>query len=401
MKILMINKFLYIRGGAESYMFNLGRALSKIGNQVFYWGLNDQNNIVEQHDTFVTNYESLDLSFFQRLKVPFNLIYSYEARRKLACFLDKVKPDVVHIHNFNFQLSSSILDVLSERGIPIVYTAHDSQLVCPYHRLFQFNRNATCEKCVSGSFINCLKDRCFDGSVAKSLIATSESYFNHIRGAYKKIDLIISPSNFLKSLLEKKINNRIEVLPNFINPPENIAKPDNLDYVLYFGRLSKEKGISRVISAFEKLEIPLFIVGSGPESDSLVESNFVKLLGRKEGAELFELIRNARFVIQPSIWYENCPMTVIESFAVGTPVIASKHSGFKELIQDGVNGFLVDFNSSSYIDEIRRVYFIDGYTELIRQCLSAFRTKYSPDFHLSEVVKYYTNLLNDSRENNN
>lgn len=394
MKVLMINKFLYIRGGAESYMFNLGSGLSKLGHQVSYWGMYDDKNIINKNELLVRNYENENQNMLQKALIPINLIYSFEAKKKLSSFLDILQPDIVHIHNFNFQLSSSILDEISKRRIPIVYTAHDSQLVCPYHRMFQFDRNSVCDKCVTGAFLNCLKDRCFNGSVMKSFIATTESYFNHARGVYRKINLIISPSFFLKSMLEQRINQEIVVLPNFINPVEPKEKAASLDYVLYLGRLSKEKGLSRIIPVFEKLKIPLKIVGTGPEENTILTNQYIQLLGRKDGDELFNLIRQARFVIQPSIWYENCPMTVIESFSVGTPVIASNHSGFKELIQDGVNGFLIDFNSDTFGDEIRNCFYFANYKEMVEQSFLAFNNRFSPQGHLSKIERYYAKLLN-------
>lgn len=396
MKILQINKFLYPKGGSESYMFELSNALIDSGHEVEYWGMSDQKNIVKDtYDCFAENIEFSKLNGFDKFKKSLSTIYSFDNQKRVSIVLDKFKPDMVHIHNYNFQLTPSILPEIKKRGIKIVYTAHDSQLVCPYHRLYNIQRDEICTKCVDGSFLNCVKDKCFDGSLMKSTIGAIESYLYHGLDYYNKyIDVVISPSQFLASFISKQYKKKIEVVPNFINKTANtIANKE--DYVLYFGRISNEKGILEILAIFEELRIPLLLIGSGPESDKIKESEYIQYIGPKYCDELFEYITKAKYVIQPAKWYENCPMTVIESFACGTPVIAQNHSGFVDLISHSENGFLINFSSDVLKETLKQIYQLDT-LEMQRNCISTFDSRFTKEVHIPKILNIYDRLSNGS-----
>lgn len=396
MKILQINKFLYPKGGSESYMFELSNALINSGHKVEYWGMSDEKNIVEDiYDCFAENIEFSNLNGFNKVKKSLSTIYSFDNQKKISIVLDRFKPDIVHIHNYNFQLTPSILPEIKKRGVKIVYTAHDSQLVCPYHRLYNFQRDEICTKCVDGSFLNCVKDKCFDSSLMKSTIGAIESYLYHGLDYYNKyIDVVISPSQFLASFLSKQYEKKIEVVPNFIKKSTNIIQ-NKEDYILYFGRISNEKGILEILPFFEELKIPLLLIGSGPESNKIKESEYIQYIGPKYGDELFEYIVKAKYVIQPAKWYENCPMTVIESFAYGTPVIAPNHSGFVDLISDGNNGFLIDFSSDNLKDKLRQIYELNT-DKMQRNCNDTFDSRFTKEVHIPKIIDIYKRVLDES-----
>jgi glycosyltransferase involved in cell wall biosynthesis len=396
MKILQINKFLYPKGGSESYMFELSNALIDSGHEVAYWGMSDEKNIVKDtYDCFVDNIDFAKLAGLKKIQKALSTLYSFESQKKVSIVLDDFKPDIVHIHNYNFQLTPSILPEIKKRGIKIVYTAHDSQLVCPYHRLYNFQRDEICTKCVDGDFGNCIKNKCFDGSLMKSTIGTVESYLYHGLDYYNKyIDVVISPSQFLASFISKQYKKKLEVIPNFINKTANtIYNKEN--YILYFGRISNEKGIIEVLPLFEELKIPLLLIGSGPESNKIKESEYIQYIGPKYGDNLFEYISKAKYVIQPSKGYENCPMTVIESFACGTPIIAPNHSGFIDLIADKKNGFLIDFSSDNLKDKLRQIYELDTY-DMQKNCIDTFNSRFTKKVHIPKIIDIYKRLLNES-----
>ena len=396
MKILQINKFLYPKGGSESYMFELSDTLKEEGHTIEFWGMKDnRNSKKDTYNCFVKNIDFSTLGTLEKLSNSFSTIYSREAKRKIAIILDGFKPDIVHIHNFNFQLTPSILPEIKKRGIKIVYTAHDSQLVCPYHRLYNFQKDEICTKCIDGQFSNCIKEKCFDGSLMKSTIGALESYLYHGLDYYNKyIDTIISPSKFLANKINHLYDKEIEVIPNFVELPlvENIEKGD---YILYFGRVSKEKGIIEILPFFDKYKIPLKIIGTGPEVDTIINSKYIEYLGPKYGNELFPYIQKAKFVIQPSKWYENCPMTIIESFACATPVIGASHSGFLELIEHAKNGFLLDFNSHDFEEILLKS--IQSYNNSFStSSRESYENYYTKEVHIPKIIEIYKKVLNES-----
>ena len=399
MKVLQVNKFLYPQGGAETYMFQLSNALKEQGIDIEFWGMQDKENIVEDtYNSFASNISYHDQSFVNILKNTGRTIYSANNKTKIAVVLDKFQPDIVHLHNYNFQLTPSILPEIKKRGIKIIQTIHDSQMVCPYHRLYNFQKNTTCTKCVTGSFSNCIKDKCFDGSFLKSVVGAAESFYYHNLKYYEKnIDLFISPSIFLADLIKKRIKNKpFEIVPNFTDKMQNIVKSEG-NYYLYYGRISNEKGILELVDIFKDIDLQLIIIGKGDQEKEL--KNKIKnipninFLGSKKGNELFNYVANAKFVVQPSKWFENCPMTVIESFAYNTPVIAADHSGFKDLIHHQKTGFLLDFTKKNSIKEQLLKIDNKNITDLSDNIEQVYKNKLHKDIHVSKIMKIYNQIM--------
>ncbi len=400
MKVLQINKFLKPVGGSETYMFQLAKSLREKEIEVKFWGMYDEDNITHDFPNLLAeniNYSNQGAA--KKLGSLVDTIYSKKNRKKIGIVLDEYKPDIVHIHNYNFQISPSILPEIKKRNISVVQTIHDSQMVCPYHRLFNFQQNQVCIKCVEGSFFNCIKDRCFDGSLLKSMVGAAESMLYHSLGYYEKhIDTFISPSRFLAELIKKRIDKEIVVIPNFTviqKEEDTISKTE--DYYLYYGRISDEKGILELLDLFKDISLKLVIVGKGA-LDEEVENRIkglknIKFLGPKYNKELFDIVEKAKFVIQPAKGFENCPMTVIESFALSTPVIGSNHSGFNDLIKNGITGYLLDFSKTEEVKtkllEIDKVSTIQ-----IRKNIKEYYTKnLSKDVHIDKVLSVYKKLL--------
>lgn len=395
MRILQINKFLYCKGGSETYMFGLAEGLQRRGCNVHYWGMADEQNIVPDRDgLFAPSKDFQRCVGVRKIGTAFDSIYSAQNRKKIGAFLAQHDIQIAHIHNFNFQLTPSILPELKKKSLKIVYTAHDSQLACPYHRLYNFQNDHTCLKCIDGSFYHCVFDRCFEGSLLRSGIAALESYFFHSFKFYEKyIDLIISPSQFLADIIARRYSGRIEVLPNFVSLPAATASVKDGN-IIYVGRVSQEKGILELAKRFEHAGVPLTVIGGGPDLTALMNYKNIRALGPLHGAVLFDHMRRAKFIIQPSRGFENCPMTVIEAFACGTPVIAPEHSGFKELIKPGRTGFFVDFKSTDFIDRIKEISGMYS-PSLSEYCIKDFTEKYSEEHHLGRIIKYYEELLNE------
>lgn len=347
MKVLMINKFLHPNGGSETYIFKLGDYLKSNGHEVEYFGMEHEGRCVGNSvNAYTSDMDFHGGSIFSKLTYPLKTIYSREARIQIRKVLDSFKPDVCHINNFNYQLTPSIILEIKKwnKNCRIVFTAHDYQLVCPNHMCNNPNTHQNCEKCLGGHFLNCTKGKCIHGSTAKSFIGTLEASFWKINGVYKHIDKIICCSYFLKSKMDSNpiFASKTVGLHNFIDKPE-WKDTEKKDYILYFGRFSEEKGIGTLIQAAKELpEYQFIFAGTGPLADEISKVPNIKNVGFKTGLELETLIREAKFSIYPSEWYENCPFSVMESQMYGTPVLGANIGGIPELIQVGKTGELFE-----------------------------------------------------------
>lgn len=351
MKILMVNKFLYPNGGSETYIFKLGDALKQAGHEVQYFGMEHEGRCVSNSaEVYTTDMDFHGGGKLSKITYPIKTIYSTEAKKKITLVLDDFKPDVVHLNNFSFQLTPSIISAVvkwrkkNNRACKIVFTAHDYNLICPNHQLRNPKTGNNCEKCLGGHFINCAKGKCIHNSTAKSIVGTAEGYFWKVKKTYRYIDVIICCSEFLKSKMDTNplFKNKTIALHNFIDKTKT-DKPVKKDYVVYFGRYSEEKGIATLIDAAKQLnEVSFVFAGKGPLEEEVNKVQNIKNVGFKTGDELVKLISEARFSVYPSEWYENCPFSVMESQLYYTPVLGAYIGGIPELIKDKKTGELFE-----------------------------------------------------------
>lgn len=348
MRILFINKFLYPNGGSETYIFKLGAFLKTQGHEVQYFGMEHEGRCVGNEVNSYTRDMDFNGGFgLSKLTYPLKTIYSAEARKKLRLVLDEFKPEAIHLNNFNYQLTPSVIleiEKWRKTGNPcrLVFTAHDHQLICPNHMCRNPNTNENCEKCLGGKFLNCVKGKCIHGSTAKSIVGMLEAYFWNLKGVYRYIDSIICCSMFLKRKLDTNpvLAQKTLALHNFVDSVER-KKAEKKNYVLYFGRYSKEKGIETLIRVCRDLpEVQFIFAGTGPLEKKVDDIPNVFNIGFQTGEALETLIREALFSVCPSEWYENCPFSVMESQIYGTPVLGARIGGIPELIEEGQTGEL-------------------------------------------------------------
>jgi len=363
MKVLIVNKFLYPNGGSETYIFEIGKQLQKMGHEVQYFGMEHEGRIVSNRVNSYTSNMDFHGSKLSKLLYPFKIIYSTEAKKKIRAVLNDFNPDVVHLNNINFQITPSILYEIekyekdTKNRVKIVATAHDYQWVCPNHMLYIPHNEEICERCTGGKFGNCAKYRCIHNSRVKSILGSIESYYYHIRKTYGLIDVIICPSAFLQRQLAKDetMKDKLIARHNFVTISKDeldSLKCEKKDYVLYFGRYAKEKGMETLLKVCEQLpDIPFVFAGSGPLEELVNQNKNVKNVGFQKGKDLQELIQKARFSIYPSEWYENCPFSIMESQMYGTPVIGADIGGIPELIQEGINGELFESGNVDALKE--------------------------------------------------
>lgn len=365
MKILMINKFLHPAGGAETYVFELGKKFSELGHEVQHFGMEHPDRIVgNDYDLYTREMDFHGAGLFEKLRYPLQIVRSKEAYQKLLIVLKKFRPDVVHINNFNYQLTPSILEALEryrkvKPSLKVVFTAHDGQLCCPSHMLYQPKKKNVCMECTDGKYLRCIKNRCIHESAARSLFGTMEAYYWHKKHIYRSFDHIVCPSAFLKSVLDTDpdLAKKTMVLHNFANtkdiPEEKVelSHPLPEKYVLFFGRYAIEKGIDLVLDVMKKHpELTLVCAGSGALKEEINKLPNVLDMGFCNAAQLKMLIEQAAFTVLPSVWYENCPFSVIESIMYGTPVLGAKIGGIPELIQAGTTGQLFKAGSKKELE---------------------------------------------------
>jgi len=399
MKILMVNKFLYPRGGSESYMLYLAQHLRKIGHEVEYFGMYDENNTVGNSLGLYTQNMDFHSKGLGRFLYPFKIIYSFEARKKIMQVIDDFKPDIVHMNNINFQLTPSIIYGIKKKGIPLVQTVHDYQMICPNHLLYNFDKNIPCEKCVGGLHINCIKNKCIHGSRVKSIIGVIEAKFYSLLKTYKKVDLFVCPSNFLENKLlsaRKYYKGKTKTIHNFIDKEKFLNTDRKEDsYIVFVGRLSKEKGIEHIAETAKLLPEYTFVVaGSGPDEDMLKDIPNITLAGFVTGDKLTKLMGNAKVLLLPSVCYENCPLSILEAHSLGVPVVTMNSGGMAELVKDGVTGTLVNEPTPQEIalklkETIENE---DYYNTLIENCKNEKDSILSVETYADILIKEYEKL---------
>jgi len=391
MKILMVNKFLYPNGGSETYCFKLAEYLKKMGHDVQFFGMEHERNIVGNNlDINVSNVDFKEISF-SKLLYPFKIIYSLEAATKIRRIIESYRPDLVHLNNFNFQLTPSILYEIKKNRIPVVMTLHDFQLICPSRMMYVEHEKKECEACKGGRYYNCISNNCIHHSRIKSVLAALEGWLYYTLKTYENgIDCFIAPSSFLKNKFVEHgyPEEMIRVLTNFIVPDTGKKYGSKKRYVLYFGRLSAQKGMRTLIETCKQLpEVRFVVAGTGEMEDELKTIDNIEFEGFKTGEELIRLISEAAFSVYPSEWSENCPLSVLESQVYGTPVIGSNVGGIPELIDHHVDGLL--FEAGNARDFAEKIKYLHQNPEVLKQ----FSIRCSAKAVNFTIERYYEKLM--------
>jgi len=406
MRVLLINKSHKIIGGADTVYFNTADLLREEGHSVAFFSVRDIDNLYTEFSTYFPSKIELDVTgVFNKIRFVKNYLYNKEAADKLRELLVDFEPDIIHIHLFYGVLSSSILDVIKASKVPCVMTVHDYKLICPVSTMLD-SSGSVCHRCFNGNYTYCTINKCYSRSFPESIILMVEAFY---RGTFKNplnyIDHFIFVSEFSRNLhinWKSEMCSKSSRIYNFVNEPIFSREgSEESDLFLYFGRLSREKGLINLIRVFKKSNRNLKIVGSGPLQsvlkDLVSQCSNIELIPHVGQKEIEYLIVKAKFVVIPSEWYENNPMSVLESFSLGVPVIGSRIGGIPELIVEGYNGFLFEPGSSSDLNKvIEKALAIskDDYDAMSSNAKSTYYLKFNRDIHLKDLLGVYNNLVN-------
>jgi glycosyltransferase involved in cell wall biosynthesis len=346
--LLSVNNYYYYRGGAETVFLEHGRLLEHRGWSVVPFAMHHPRNLPSAwSEHFVDEIEfGSAYSPLDKARRAARVIYSAQARERLDRLLDIARPDLCHAHNIYHHISPSILGLLARRGVPVVLTLHDLKIACPAYQMLA--TDGICERCKGGKLYNVVAQRCIKQSLLLSSVVMAESVLHRFLGSYRDcVARFVVPSRFYIDKLGEWgwPSERFRHVPNFVEAEryEPCVRPG--ERFLYFGRLSREKGLQTLLSATARARVPLTIVGTGPDLESLRQtadrlSADVQFRGFLSGTPLHDAIREARAVVLPSEWYENAPMSVLEAYALGKPVIGARIGGIPELVQEDRTGLL-------------------------------------------------------------
>jgi len=395
MKVLLINNFHYRKGGSETVYFNTGRILENYGHQVIWFSFKDEKNEPCGQSEYFPSHSG------GKLRQALDYFSNKGAAKALDALLAVEKPDIAHVHLIWGGISPSIFKVLEKHKIPLVHTVHDYRMVCPAYT-FRNGNGQICERCAKGCYIACAKNRCSKGSFVQSVMMTAEMYWRSIfHNPLKHIGGFLFVSQFAES---KHIeynhgfaaSQRI-VLYNSVDVPSAEVSRTRGKYFLYYGRLSYEKGVEDLIKAFASENAPsLKIVGTGPLEEQLrvqaAGHDNIEFLGYRSGEPLFELVRNCSYVIVPSRWYENNPMTIVEAYAYGKPVIGARIGGIPEILEGKGTGLLFESGDAESLKQSIAAACEaseEKYSEMSVAARNFYEANFSEDGYYHKLIDFY------------
>lgn len=411
MKILQINNYNYLKGGSEKVYQVTINLLKANGHQVRYFSVANSKN-EELCDGYAVDIQvwSDVKGLGGKLKGVRDFIYNRRVAQQLDSFLQEFHPDVAHLHIFYGSLSNAIVDVLRKHHIPMVQSVHEFRLLCPAYTCLDPHLEI-CEKCAKETLkLSCVLKRCIKSSLPMSLVAAIECFARDNFYSYQKyISAFIMVSHFIE-------NKHIDYFPQIASKCHQIYNSIDVEYYekfitpacckekyyLYLGRISYEKGIKTLINVFKiKPHLHLKVVGTGIAEDELKQyvrelglSN-VEFLGFVSGEKLLNIVSAAYFTMVPSEWYENNPLSVIESLALGTPVIGSDIGGIPELIVEGKNGFLHKPKDTEALSEILKCteeFSIEEYESFCMFSIKMARELFDNKVYYQKLIKLYEQL---------
>ena len=405
MRILYCNKYDYPFSGTEAYLFDLIHQMDQRGQETALFSMDHGRTPAFTGRSYripYLDFKDPNAGFLKKVKMAAHAIYSTSARRAMRRCLADFSPDVAHVRGIYHHLSPSILWELKRQRIPVLYHLNDFKILCPTYNLVADGH--PCELCIHGAFHHAVLEGCYAGPRASAVVLAAEAYLHKWLRTYERcVDLFLAPSEFVRAkLIASGVSAQgIEVLPHFQALPGDEQLTTDEGFILYFGRLSPEKGVYELLRAMARLpHIPLVIAGDGPERPRLesmaqeLNLSHVLFAGMVHGEKLQKLIAGCTFSVFPSHAYETLGKSILESYAWGRPVIASDLGSRRELVEHGVTGLL--YADGDREELAHSMGFLYSRPDLIGKMGAAARRRvkanHDPDQHLEKLLELYCQL---------
>lgn len=407
MRVLQLNNFEAIGGGSDRVYQLTTRMLLDRGHDVATLSCGDQSFDSRKTTVLLPRNGYFSANPFQTLSNVRDFVYRSEARSAIEDLVTSFKPDIAHLHIFYGQLSSSVIAALHRLKVPCVMTIHEYRLLCPISTLYTQSQGI-CEKCASGEKRHGIAQRCNRGSIFASTLSAGESWVrDHFFNYLDHIDHFFMVSQFCRDKHAEylpRIQQQSSVLYNFIGDRDVAETPERLAAdapFLYAGRLSHEKGIALLCSAFrDRPHLRLRIAGDGPLAESLkagfADCANIEFIGKLAAIALKHEMRQAKFTVVPSEWYENNPMSVLESFGVGTPVLGADIGGIPELVLPGTTGLIfAPSNKISLLSALDEAHAMsdEARDSMGVEALEMIRRRHSESAYCDKLIAGYSDVI--------
>lgn len=412
MKIVLVNYRYFISGGPERYYFNIKDILEQKGHEVIPFSIKGARNLpAGEYEKYFLDVVDDEVYFAQAKKKSLRVVlksftrmfYSLEARKKFGQLLDDTKPDLVYIMHFHNKMSPSIIDAARKRHVPVIHRISDFQYMCP-NALFYNDRTGVCEDCLKGKRFSCVKNKCVLNSAVYSGIKMAAKWLHDVTGVARKVNAFVVPSTFTISKLHEygipleKLNH----IPTFFNLKEDNPQVEYKPFVLFIGRIEKQKGLMTLVKAFESSEYELKIIGfsnDGYEEELKQylkgKQHHIEFLGRKKFEEIVPYLKSCLCTVVPSEWYDNFPNVILESFAYKKAVIATDFGSLPELVHNGETGLTFRYaDSNELIEKVGQLYKEPNQAKLMgEKAYQNLVSMYSPDTHYKTLITLFNQIV--------
>ena len=346
-RVLLVNKFYYPRGGDCIVVLNTEALLRDNGVDTEVFAMKYPQNLMSRYQALFASEVSFGGGMGNMMRAMKRTLGLGDVRASFEAVLDEFRPDVVHLHNIHSYLSPVVGELARKRGIRVVWTLHDYKLLCPRYDCLLDGK--PCERCFKGAKWGVITHRCMKGSLPASAVAWLEAVKWNRHKLEQNTDVFVCPSSFMADKMRAGGFDpaKVKVLNNFLDPVKleryqtiDMTSPRE-DYYCYVGRLAPEKGVADLLQVASRLPYRLKVAGGGPLEAELREKyascGNIEFLGMLDAAGVVKVLTGAKLSVIPSQWYENNPLSVVESLCAGTPVAGTRMGGIPELI-DSENG---------------------------------------------------------------
>jgi glycosyltransferase involved in cell wall biosynthesis len=394
MKILLVHNFYQQPGGEDVVFEQERRLLERAGHTVIAYCRSNQE---------VEGYRGS-----RRLQLALRVVWAEDTRKDFVRLLRQEKPELVHVHNTFVMVSPSIFSACRDAGVPVVQTLHNYRLYCPAATFFRDGH--LCEECVEHGLWRGVAHGCYRDSRGATAVVAMMLAVHHQRQTWNRdVNCYIALTEFARAkFLECGLPaEKLFVKPNFVHPDPGPRPSGEGEYALFAGRLSPEKRVSTMLAAWKhlrELNIPLVIIGGGPQLGQLEKEAVLQGLtgvsfrGQLSRDQTLGIMRKARFLVFPSEWYENFPVTIAESFACGVPVICSRMGAMQQIVDDGRTG--LHFTTGDAVDLSEKVEWAWNHSEdmaiMGNEARHEYETKYTAAKNYPILMEIYQRAMHGS-----